>query len=205
MDFVRRLVRHLSPGDDTAQAGSSPAGVAQFRDDLFARFPFTTEAKQFFRTQIALVVHNYTTTSGGGYWWPDARKVELFTAQYEAAIHEYAHAWWHDRRVIGDTAEQLMAAVHRLAGETDPRYADTARLAHHYIYGITTQPDPSSPTGYWRGMLVDRNDWEMFAGLASGCMTDIRLLPPYVRRFYEGLFEELPPGAPSPVSIAPHR
>ena len=38
-------------------------------------------------------------------------------------------------------------------------------------------------------MLVEENDWEMFAGLASGTMGDMRLLPPYVRRFYAGLFE----------------
>jgi hypothetical protein len=38
-------------------------------------------------------------------------------------------------------------------------------------------------------MLVERNDWEMFAGLASGTMGDMRLLPPYVREFYVGLFQ----------------
>ena len=37
-------------------------------------------------------------------------------------------------------------------------------------------------------MLVEENDWEMFAGLASGVMGDMRLLPPYVRRLYAGLF-----------------
>jgi hypothetical protein len=42
-------------------------------------------------------------------------------------------------------------------------------------------------------MLVDRNDWEMFAGLASGTMGDMRKLPPYVRKLYSGLFL-MPPG-----------
>jgi hypothetical protein len=37
-------------------------------------------------------------------------------------------------------------------------------------------------------MLVEKNDWEMFAGLASGVMGDMSLLPPYVRRLYAGLF-----------------
>jgi hypothetical protein len=37
-------------------------------------------------------------------------------------------------------------------------------------------------------MLVEENDWEMFAGLASGVMGDVTLLPPYVRRFFAGLF-----------------
>ncbi len=38
-------------------------------------------------------------------------------------------------------------------------------------------------------MLVEENDWEMFAGLDSGTMGDMRLLPPYVREFYMGLFQ----------------
>jgi hypothetical protein len=55
------------------------------------------------------------------------------------------------------------------------------RLAYGYIHGIPEQP--------WEGLLVTRNDWEMFAGLASGSMGDMRLLPPYVRTLYRGLFE----------------
>jgi hypothetical protein len=81
-----------------------------------------------------------------------------------------------------------MAAVVQLSKEQDPRYARAQGLAHHYVHGIPSQPDETSPTGYWRGMLVDENDWEMFAGLASGVMGDMRLLPPYVRRFFAGLF-----------------
>jgi len=37
-------------------------------------------------------------------------------------------------------------------------------------------------------LLVDSNDWEMFAGLASGTMGDMNLMPPYLRVFYQGLF-----------------
>jgi hypothetical protein len=45
------------------------------------------------------------------------------------------------------------------------------------------------PEQNWAGMLVERNDWEMFAGLASGTMGDMSKLPPYVRKLYAGLFE----------------
>jgi hypothetical protein len=200
---VEALSRWFRKSGSPSQPSSND--VAKFRDELFALFPITPEARHFFETDISLEVHDLSSTRGGGYWWPDQRKVELFTAQYEAAIHEFAHAWWHDRRLQDNNATLLMKAVERLATEPLERYADTARLAHHYVYGIRTQPDPNSPTGYWRGMLVDRNDWEMFAGLASGCMADIRMLPRYVRVFYEGLYETLPDGAPSPVSLAPHR
>jgi hypothetical protein len=41
------------------------------------------------------------------------------------------------------------------------------------------------------GMYVGLGaDWEIFAGLASGVMGDLSLLPPYVRRFYVGFFDE---------------
>ena len=54
-------------------------------------------------------------------------------------------------------------------------------------------------------MLAERNDWEMYAGLASGCMADIRLLPPYVASYYEAMLRRLPDGSPEPVDLAPHR
>ncbi len=205
MDFLSQAFRRVAGGSPVSGSATALPAAAGFRAELFSRFPFTEEAKRFFLSEIDLVMHDLTSTQGGGYWWPDQRKVELFTAQYEAAIHEYAHAWWHDLRLVDNHARRMMAATQRLADEHDPRYADMARLGRHYVYGITTQPDPHSPTGYWRGMLVDENDWEMYAGLASGCMADIRLLPSYLRPFYHGLFVELPVGAPAPVTLAPHR
>ena len=112
-------------------------------------------------------------------WWiPNERKVRLLTAQEEAAVHELAHAWWHDRR-HGQT-EALIQVVIRASTEPDPRYARVQQLAHGYIHG--------TPDG-WPGMLVDRNDWERFAGMASGTMGDTGLMPLYVRCFYRGLFE----------------
>lgn len=181
-----------------------PAAAA-FRAELFARFPYAPAATDWLAREVAFTVHDPHSVGGGGYWRPDQRLVELFTAQYEAAIHEFAHAWWHDRRLDDNAAVRLMVAVVHLSEEQDPAYAATAGLAHHYVYGIRTQPDANSPTGYWRGMLAEGNDWEMYAGLASGCMADIRLLPPYVHPFYDGLFRLLPPDAPSPLEGAPHR
>ncbi|MBI2942042.1 MAG: hypothetical protein HYY04_16550 [Chloroflexi bacterium] len=145
------------------------------------------------RYGVTVVVHDPNSTRGGGYWHPDRRLVELFTAQEEAAIHELAHAWWHERRLLGRNAAELMVACVNLSEERDPRYARAAELANHYVYGITSQSDPQSPTGWWMGMLVGSSggyDWEVFAGLASGVMGNLALLPPYIRRFYEGLFDE---------------
>ncbi|MGH2460291.1 MAG: hypothetical protein ACRDIY_15650 [Chloroflexota bacterium] len=139
---------------------------------------------------VTVKVRDSHATSGGGYWWPDRKLVDLFTAQEEAAIHELAHAWWHERRLQGRNAAELMVAVVKLSEEADPRFARAAELARQYVYGITTQRDPNSPTGWWRGMLAEGNDWEMFAGLASGTMGHPERLPAYVRRFYTGLFDE---------------
>ena len=165
-----------------------PRTTRAWFESLFGRYPFSEEAIGFFRT-LRLEAGDLSAEWGGGFWWGDQRLVQIRGAQDEAAIHELAHAFWHDERERGANARELMEAVTRLADEPDPRYGHAQRLAHDYVHGIPTQADPSSPTGYWRGMLVEENDWEMFAGLASGTMADMRLLPPYVRRFYSGLFK----------------
>lgn len=164
-----------------------PETVRRWFEGLFERRPFAEGAITFFRT-LRLEAGDLSAPHGGGFWWGDQRLVQVRGAQDEAAIHELAHAFWHDARERGAAARDLMDAVVHLADEPDPRYQQARRLAHDYVHGIPTQPDPSSPTGSWRGMLVEENDWEMFAGLASGTMGDMRLLPPYVRRFYAGLF-----------------
>jgi hypothetical protein len=140
------------------------------------------------------------------------RLVRLITAQSEAAIHELTHALWHERRLDRTVRDELVAAIRRLTDDPDPRRERMHSLAGHCVHGIPTQP------GFAQGMLPPRhkwgiggaaqgewNDWEMYAGLASGCMADVRLLPPYVRRCYAATFVELPPDAPPPEAIAPHR
>ncbi len=155
-----------------------------------APLPFRADAIQWLQDWgVKIVVRDPRASGGGGFWWPDRKLVELFTAQEEAAIHEIAHAWWDPRRLQDNNAPKLMVAVVRATEEPDPRYARVAELARAYVYGIPAQKDPNSPTGWWRGMLVDGNDWEMYAGLASGVMGDITKLPPYLRPFYEELFE----------------
>lgn len=198
MAFLRRAVRAFQHwGDEkalAAPAAASDASVAAFLRDVLTRFPYTDAAKAWLSTAIGFEVQDLTSTRGGGYWIPDQNKVFLFTAQYEAAIHELAHAWWHYRRAGNE--ERLIAATARLSEETDPRYTRLAGLAHGYVHGI--------PAQNWPGLLVDRNDWEMYASLASGMMADMRLAPTYLRGFYEGMYDLLPDDAPSPAALAPH-
>ncbi len=183
-----------------------------FVDDLFRLYPFAPQAQEWLRRNVRVEVIDWGSLNGGGGWYPDLRLVRLNTAQYEAAIHELAHALWHERRKDCAVRDGLVGAVQRLAEDDDPRWARVRILAGHYIHGIAGQP------GFEQGMLLpphergsgggpngEWNDWEMFAGLASGCMADLRLLPPYLRRFYADVFVELPPDAPSPESTAPHR
>jgi hypothetical protein len=166
-----------------------PDAVREWFGALFKRYPFTPEAIRYFLT-LRLEAGDLSGEYGGGFWWGDRRLVQVRGAQDEAALHELAHAFWHATREQGSNARAMIDAVVRLADEPDPQYARAQGLGFVYVHGIPTQPDESSPTGYWRGMLVEENDWEMFAGLASGVMGDMRQLPPYVRRLYAGLFAD---------------
>lgn len=210
LDAVRKLLDALQR--HAAQLSSVQTLDAQgFLDELFGAFPFTPHAQGWLRANVRVEVIDLRSTAGGGGWFPDRTLVRLHTAQYEAAIHELAHALWHERRWDRTIRDGLVAAVQRLAEDGDPRWERVRTLARHYVYGIAEQP------GFEQGMLLPRgewgsgggpqgewNDWEMFAGLASGCMADIRLLPSYLRSFYSDWFRELDPGAPSPATMARH-
>jgi hypothetical protein len=178
--YVGRVVLARVVGGQST--GVNAPAARKLREDLFAQFPFTPEAAGWLRENAGIAVKDFTSQRGGGYWYADQRLVLLFTAQMEAALHEHAHAWWefHGHRL--PAADELIDAVIRLSQEPDPAYAATQKLAYDYVHGI--------PAQHWAGMLVDRNDHEMFAGLASGTMGDMSKLPPYVRSFYHGLFVE---------------
>jgi hypothetical protein len=186
-------------GEEKAALATDPAPITRadaraFLHDVLTRFPYTDEARGWLSTRIAFEVLDLHSTRGGGFWIPDQNKVQLFSVQYEAAIHELAHAWWHTRRIGREDA--MIAVTIALSEERDPRFRRMQGLAFGYIHGI--------PEQHWGGMLVDRNDWEMYAGLASGMMADLRLVPPYVHPFYDGMYALLPEDAPSPAALAPH-
>jgi hypothetical protein len=176
--FLGRQVVARFLGGRSAQV-NAPAAL-KLRDELFARYPFTPEAVRWLRDNAGITVKDFTSQRGGGYWYADQRLVFLFTAQWEAALHEHAHAWWefHGHRL--PAADDLIEALIQLAQEPDPAYTAAQKLAYDYVHGI--------PAQHWGGMLVDRNDHEIFAGLASGTMGDMSKLPPYIRLFYRGLF-----------------
>lgn len=193
LQVVAGLPRRLWRALQVAVTGR-PVPSDQYLDELFAHFPFSPAARDWFRRHLTLEIKDSSSLSGGGLFFPGQSRVLLYSAQYEAAIHELAHAWWDGRRHVAKHA--LIAAVVRAASEADPRYARIAGLAREYVRG--------SADGHFPGFLRDRNDAEMYAGLASGCMADTRLLPPYLRVFYAELFDQLLEGLPAPLSGAPH-
>ena len=162
--------------------GAADAWTREFVEGIFRRYHFCEQAASWLRQQVRVQVLDPLSRNGGGFWIPAEGLVRLLTAQDEAAVHELAHAWWHYRRQGNE--RRLIEAVVRAANEPERPYARVQGLAHGYVHG--------TPHDGWPGLLVDNNDWEMFAGLASGTMGDVRLMPPYLRLFYEGLFEAPP-------------
>src|SRR5271165_4091729 len=91
-------------------SASRNQAVADYREELFDLFPYSEAAKQWLRENVDFEVQDLRSTRGGGYWQPEENKVFLYTAQYEAAIHELAHAWWHYRR-IGQEDAMIAATI----------------------------------------------------------------------------------------------
>ena len=162
---------------------ADPDDARRWFEGLFARQRFDAEAVEYFRT-LRLEVGTLDEPMGGGYWFGDRGLVMVRGTQDEAAVHELAHAWWERQRTTH--RDDLMRLLSDLGKNPPKDYARIGELARVYCEGIKTQKDPSSPTGYWRGMLAEDNDHETFAGFCSGVMADARQMPPELRRFYSG-------------------
>ena len=158
----------------------------QWFEGLFQRQPFDAEAVNYFRT-LRLEVGTLDEPMGGGYWFGDRGLVMVRGTQDEAAVHELAHAWWEHQRAAHRDA--LMDLLRELGSNPPEGFPRIAELAHVYCHGIKSQKDPTSPTGYWRGMLAEDNDHETYAGFCSGVMADATQMPPELRRFYRGFLK----------------
>ena len=164
-----------------------PEDARTWFEGLFRRQPFDAAAVDYFRT-LRLEVGTLDAPMGGGYWFGDRKLVMVRGTQDEAAVHELAHAWWERQRETERDA--LMGVLRELGSRPPAGFERIAELASVYCNGIKTQHDPSSPTGYWRGMLAEDNDHETFAGFCSGVMGDARQMPPELRRFYKGFLRD---------------
>ena len=164
--------------------------VEAFRQYIFERYRFTPEARRLLaNTRMAIL--NMREPAGGGLWFgPHENRIELQGIQDEAAVHELAHAWA-DLAGFYDEHEPngppwktwnraFRADVHRTAIDNDRDYARIAFLCNEYEFG--------NPATGFKGMF--ENDSERFAGLASGSMGDLAMMPPHLRHWYTGLFQE---------------
>jgi|GEM_PF-4199914 len=170
-----------------------------FRDSVLDRYDFTPSARDILQ-RIPVEIVDLNNTRGGGAWHPLERRIVLNGVQDEACLHELAHAWADESGFYVDPHPEdphrlsrhyaFRRDVDRAATEDDPSYARVAFLAWEYTNG--------NPKTGFEGMR--EADWERFAGLASGVMGDIRLMPPYLRRWYEPLFGGQP-HAPGPAEL----
>uniref|UniRef100_A0A6H1ZHY3 Uncharacterized protein n=1 Tax=viral metagenome TaxID=1070528 RepID=A0A6H1ZHY3_9ZZZZ len=189
----------------------------QFQQQVMSDYGLTPEQNEILRRT------QFESSVGGGSYWspplapsaqPGAGIIRVAGQSPEAAIHEMAHAYWHWARQDPRVSEEFARNVKRLADEPfGGAYPRAQMLANKYVYG--------EQEGSWPGLvgaessweqegLPSINDWEMYAGLASGTMGDISQLPPYLRSFYEPLFTgqlRVPPdytGRGTPVPNVPY-
>jgi hypothetical protein len=200
---LRRGALALQSAPTRPRSGASDGPfptVEAFRQYIFERYGFTPEARRVL-AGTRLEILNMREPAGGGLWFgPRENRIELQGIQDEAAVHEYAHAWA-DLTGFYDEHEPngppwktwnraFRADVHRAAVENDREYARIAFLCNEYEFG-------NAATGF-RGMF--ENDSERFAGLASGSMGDLSMMPPHLRRWYTGLFQGTAGGTERPAA-----
>ncbi|TSC70006.1 MAG: hypothetical protein G01um101470_908, partial [Parcubacteria group bacterium Gr01-1014_70] len=124
----------------------SKGEAAAFREQIFDLYGFNESAREFIRAKSSIIVRDFSSTNGGGFWHPDKNLVELFTAQHEGAVHELAHVWWHFFRLeYLELKKSLVLDTVRLADLNPKEYRGREQaiaFARGYVYGA----------GDWIGM-----------------------------------------------------
>lgn len=189
------------------EVATKPEGKA-FLGRLLNSGLFTKQAKDYLEKEIKVEFGTWPLLEysyGYGGWAPGAKLIGLQTTEAWVAIHELAHAWWETQRA--NERKGLVRALLRFAedGPAQRQYPRAAHLAHIYIEDKIEPPgEPATLiNGEWW------NDWEIYAGFAGELRGDIRLLPPYIKKFYKDFLMELPtknPGSlyPTPTSTNGH-
>lgn len=207
-----------TPAKITSCAGYSDAN--SLREFIFCAFGFRSEIAQRIRNTTTIEVEDMNSTSGGGFWYGGPRKVSLYTAQREAALHELSHAFWEDER--GDQTRRLNLVKDLIQLATwdksaNLEYENAINFANEYVYGNGSwkgdfcSADGSRCVDGDRKNLTDTeildytnkgviNDHEIYAGFSSWTMGRLRSgvhkLPDFMAKNFDeefsGIISEVP-------------
>lgn len=180
------------------------------REFIFCSFGFRSEIAQRIRSSTTIEVENMNSTNGGGFWYGDSRKIFLYTAQREAALHELSHAFWQDERGDENRRLNLVKDLIKLASldkNANSEYVNAINFANGYLYGVNgwkgdfCSPDGAScvekdPKTLSDGEIIDYsnrgviNDHEIYAGFSSWTMGRLRNGPHKLPDFMANNFDE---------------
>ncbi len=186
----------------------------QFFQDLLQSGPLTEEAKDFFDKELDIgITEPYGPGTVGGYYETHRQPPSqpslayLLTANKPTAIHELSHAWWEVRHQ--EERDAFIEAMIQYADESKQYQFKSPAMERAIlsVYGLSDYPyhsrgaripgkgqlpifDPATGQTTTPPITEETqwNDHEMYAYMAETVMGDISKLPPYLRRFYEGLF-----------------
>lgn len=155
------------------------------------QYGFREDAQRLLLDNCVFEMADPGSIRGGGFcrfgYDGERTVVHLDTAQHEAAVHEMAHAWWFLIEVGNQARKDLL--VNRLleyflkqADATPGRFALVRNHCRIYKYGEGDFP------GMWMDHRERWNHDEIFAGLASSVMGDVRQMPADLRRIFRHCF-----------------
>lgn len=171
-----------------AQWQPDNAEMRTYLRGMVEQYPYTGAGKDFVANYPNVIVQNPGADGGGGRYrlkGNNPPRVFLNTTQDEAAMHEFAHAWQYEQLDARSQAwhDDFVRAFEFVANDpaTAAQYPVASQLLSGYYNGLP---------GWEQGMRTDKgwNETEIFAGLASGTMGDMRQIPPQLRPYYAGMF-----------------
>lgn len=163
-----------------------------YREKIFDRYNFTSEARAYLRskTQIEVVFLETKRPVGlthAGLWKPGSKTVKLNSANDEVAIHEFAHAWWEEKRKDLSIRRSLINDTHLLSKMVNPDYSPVIKTAAEIISVYCRCPEavPKNLSG-----VDDHHFYAVMAHYTMGNFkTGSHKLPTFMWEYFDDLFE----------------
>jgi len=166
-----------------------------FREKIFYKYNFTSEASNYLRFHTTITVGNIAERkpfgfAHSGYWQPGSNTVELNTANDEVAIHEFAHAWWEKERADKNRIKDLINDTIKLSGMTDGEYYQVAKRAQ---WIVSTYCFCTDTTNINYGATDDQHFYAYMADFTMGKFRDgPHRLPQFMWKYFDALFSGNP-------------